>query len=159
MKIIFLDFDGVLNNHKWLTRKDRINLKWPIRDICPDNVKALNRITELTGAKIVITSTWRLGHTDNGLRELFNEAGITGEMVGQTAVLDVVSGQYDLPRGCEIDQFIQTMDRGLVDTYVILDDDADMLYKQRDNFIQVNGKYGLTADEVLKAIDILNKED
>ena len=42
-------------------------------------------------------------------------------------------------------------------TYVILDDDSDMLYDQRNNFIQTHMYDGLSEDDVKKAIEILNK--
>lgn len=45
--------------------------------------------------------------------------------------------------------------------YVILDDDSDMLYDQKDNFIHTNGLIGLTEKDADEAIRILNetKED
>ena len=42
-------------------------------------------------------------------------------------------------------------------TYLILDDESDMLYDQRNNFIQTNAETGITSEDVLKAITILNK--
>ena len=42
-------------------------------------------------------------------------------------------------------------------TYVILDDDTDMLYWQRNNFIRTNYHRGISASNVKKAIKILNK--
>ena len=42
------------------------------------------------------------------------------------------------------------------DSYVILDDDEDMLYQQRHNFIRVNYKTGLTRRDVHKACKILS---
>lgn len=39
--------------------------------------------------------------------------------------------------------------------YVILDDIADMLLSQRDNFIQINPNSGITEAYALKAIEIL----
>ena len=41
--------------------------------------------------------------------------------------------------------------------YVILDDDPDMLYEQRKNFIHVNAKVGLSLKNVEKAIKLLNE--
>lgn len=42
-------------------------------------------------------------------------------------------------------------------TYVILDDDNDMLLNQKKNFIRCNMNIGLTMANVNKAIEILNK--
>lgn len=40
-------------------------------------------------------------------------------------------------------------------SYVILDDDSDMLYEQRNYFVQTTQE-GLTEEDVSKAIKILN---
>jgi len=50
-KIIFLDFDGVMNGHEW------IHLQAGPR-IGQRQVEILNRIISLSGAKLVISSTW-----------------------------------------------------------------------------------------------------
>ena len=75
-----------------------------------------------------------------------------------------------IPRGVEIHQWIDTnihSDNGKnwkrktlgVDyQYVILDDDCDMLYIQRNNFIRTNGNIGLTEENCKLAIEILNKD-
>lgn len=42
-------------------------------------------------------------------------------------------------------------------SYVILDDDNDMLLSQKQNFIRCDGNVGLTLKDVNKAIKILNK--
>lgn len=55
IKVIFLDVDGVLNCR---ASKSRCG---PYLGIDNDKVKRLRRIVEATGAKIVLTSTWRMG--------------------------------------------------------------------------------------------------
>jgi predicted mannosyl-3-phosphoglycerate phosphatase (HAD superfamily) len=52
MKIIFLDIDGVLNNYNTLGE----GLNWE-----SNAVKILKRIIKETGAKVVLSSTWRRG--------------------------------------------------------------------------------------------------
>ena len=42
--------------------------------------------------------------------------------------------------------------------YVILDDDSDMLYTQRFNFIQTDSEIGLMMWEATKAVEILNQK-
>jgi len=41
--------------------------------------------------------------------------------------------------------------------YCIIDDDTDMLYEQRNNFVNTDPQTGLTLDNVSKVIEILNK--
>ena len=55
-KIIFLDIDGVLNSVDYFEQvKDCKGYK----EINPEKVKLLKEIVERTGAKIVLSSTWR----------------------------------------------------------------------------------------------------
>ena len=50
MKILFLDFDGVITTLK---------TRWKI-DM--DKIKIINDICDKTDAKIVVTSSWRIGY-------------------------------------------------------------------------------------------------
>ena len=43
-----------------------------------------------------------------------------------------------------------------LESYVILDDDPDMLLEQKDNFVKTSWRDGLTALHTRKAIKILN---
>ncbi len=159
MKIIFLDIDGVLNVycegrdeygctfHKHFEN----NLKW---------------IIEETGAKIVITSTWRYSGL-NIMQEMWKKRELTGEVIGVTPNHSSIyyeepnyknlPFQERLERGFEIQEWL---DKHKVDSYVILDDDNDMLTSQLDNFIQTSNNsdhedcidmgYGLTHVNVQK---------
>ena len=74
-----------------------------------------------------------------------------------------------IPRGVEIKQWVDThihsdngknwerKKLGKDFTYVILDDDCDMLLEHKDNFIRTNSVIGLTDDDVSSAVAILNK--
>ncbi len=51
MRVIFLDIDGVLNNSKHMAlHRGQID---------PQNIACLNHLVEATGAKIVLSSSWR----------------------------------------------------------------------------------------------------
>ena len=70
MKILFLDFDGVLNCYDDIGRgPDPIN---------PAAVARLNVIVARTGARIVITSSWRLRYPLDALRARLAMAGFEG---------------------------------------------------------------------------------
>ena len=56
MKVIFLDIDGVLNNEYSKTRAPS-----GVIGIDGDKVKRLRKIVESTGAKLVLTSSWKTG--------------------------------------------------------------------------------------------------
>jgi hypothetical protein len=69
VKVIFLDVDGVLNGHESQWR------------VIPECVRLLNEIVERTGAKLVLSSSWRLlSDWEPAVREY----GVTGEFVGVT---------------------------------------------------------------------------
>lgn len=91
MKIIFLDIDGVLNSKKFYERRHRCHEKgipfavnWPFSDIDPDSVDILNKVIKATNARIVMSSTWRLGETIDTLANILHTVGVKGKLVGKT---------------------------------------------------------------------------
>ena len=81
MKVIFLDIDGVLVNHRsWDMER---SFDHPPADPCC--VRALNRIIESSGAVIVVTSTWRIDRDLPQIQEIVNgRFGVIGEVIGMT---------------------------------------------------------------------------
>lgn len=154
MKIIFLDIDGVLNNELFYNEEEHEKKQ---HDIDERNLKLLNELIQETGAKVVITSTWRLGKTEKELQNILEQFGFTGEIIGTTK-------HYGKPclRRNEILEWIETHEeligqcRNQFTEYVIFDDDSDMLYWQRDNFICVDSYVGLTPRNIYKAEWMLN---
>lgn len=174
LKLVIFDLDGVLNGEDWWCSNELQLMRDNGEDVgekeyyCPWNVKLLNKITDSTGAKLVFSSSHR---TDGDLdynRKLIAEYGITGELIGQTPSLNfsIKEGEdrKSVPRGCEIKAWLESnkgklgIGIGKYKTYVILDDDNDMLYWQRNNFIQTDPKTGLTRMDAENAIRILNSE-
>lgn len=177
MKIIFLDFDGVINSEDWFKRRKLlfeigdIHAQYPFYEIDPDAVKRLNSIIERTGAKVVVSSTWRHGRTVESLTSILNNRGFKGEVIDVTPHLGGVDG-YTVPRGCEIEFWLEkkgfrrinwsieklrkAQEKSEVKTYVILDDDTDMLYSQSEHFVNTSWKYGITDGDVEKCVNILN---
>lgn len=165
MKIVFLDIDGVLNHETWLVSKESRNAdkssesKW----FNPRCVELLNDLTDATGAKIVLSSSWRKSATIVSLKELFKEVGITGELIDKTPVLyftGLEDYKYSVPRGCEIKAWLET-NKSILNSkisqvqYVIFDDDSDMLWWQRNHFLWVDPYSGLTPSLIYKAKRIL----
>jgi len=154
-KLIFLDIDGVLNNDS--DEILRLGKGSPLEGAhyCPTLVEKLNKIVSLTGAKIVLSSTWRLGLTLCEVKSMLEEMSIQGEVVGMTE-------NYNngfVFRGNEIYKWIKD-NKDLIgkpyyeyQDYVILDDDSDMLYWQRNNFVQTHGLKGLTNSNVMEAVE------
>ena len=158
-KIIFLDIDGVLNsfdnmhachaveyNHGPNSRDKHGQL---FDERC---VRWLNVLIKETGAKIVISSTWR----HNGLpamRNLWKDRNLPGEVFDITP--DAVDAMDD-SRGREIQMWLNQNE---VDTYCIIDDDSDMLSEQMKCFVKLNSFIGLHREAVNEVKIILNIKD
>lgn len=163
MKIIFLDFDGVLNNEEYYVKLHSENFKgygeYPICEFDFKCIKVLNYIIEKTGAKVVVSSSWRTGKDIDKLQELLNDVGFKGEVIDKTPSFR----HNDMLRGNEIliwikqNKEIVGEDYHEYENYIILDDDSDMLYWQKDNFLQVDRFVGLTMSIAHSAIRILNR--
>jgi hypothetical protein len=150
MKIVFLDFDGpILPAQSHETRRSLDRKAWP------DSVEALNRITETTGAVIVISSNWRA----QGLRKimmLLASWGVTGKVAGMTPILfHKIDGRWNgAPRGEEIAGYLRGKKN--VESFVILDDDRDM-GELESHLIQTPFDAGLTEKDADLAIDMLTR--
>lgn len=169
-KIIFLDIDGVLNSRKWYYARaampremfqhsdDRVTE----RDMRELDLTALGLLCKLvleTGAKIVISSTWRMGKDPLHFRLLFHRRGITefprDAFIGCTPRLgDAKDAQgHNVTRGTEVQQWIE--DHDFTGKYVILDDDSDFLLTQKPHFIQTGHEEGFCYEHYYKALCIL----
>jgi hypothetical protein len=155
MKVIFLDIDGVLNN-------DHDDIVHNTEGFyCPVLVDRLNKIIHATRAKIVVSSTWRLSRRVSQLQDTLSTMGVIGEVIGRT---DDIEGRWAL-RGNAIFKYIldNTEQLGVerwwdFKSYVILDDDNDMLLDQVGHFVRTDGLLGLTEKNVQQAIEILNRK-
>lgn len=150
MKLIFLDFDGVLNDPAtWgkfmFTSTGGLKGAAAI-DI--DKVERVNQIIAATGAFVVISSMWRIDRTVNELKQLLESRGFKGTLFGATPC------NHDTWRCNEISEYLDGVSH--VDAYVILDDDprANIL----DHFVNTDSTVGLTDADVQKAIEILNEK-
>jgi hypothetical protein len=162
-KVIFLDIDGVLNSRKWFKEAYSNGAPKPKFQIDPKTIKLLNHIIYKTGAKIVISSTWRAGREVEWFNWMFNQFGLNGIVIGKTPHIN--HDKVIIPRGIEIMDFYGRFyshpghfkeHPSRLYSYVILDDDDDMLYEQKDNFVQTNFETGLMGYHVPKIIEILN---
>ena len=150
MKVVFLDIDGVLNHYYWYReRKDKSNVSHPLSEFDPKSVSYLNNITDTTGAKIIISSSWRF---DPEIINILRAAGVTGEIIGCTP--DLYNTYGSLCRGKEIDAVSNK--RTDIERYIILDDDTDMEEHQLPYFIKTNANgSGLNKTVMNKSIKIL----
>lgn len=142
MRVIFLDIDGVLS--------DRSNGCRTFNDMAASQIALLCHETR---AVIVITSAWRGG--DNLHSEL-RRTGLMPYAIGETPRIDFKNGRR-LERGDEIQAWLNEH-RPYIDTFVIIDDDADM-GKLRPRLIQVIRPDGLIwPDDCVRASEMLTAD-
>jgi hypothetical protein len=144
--IIFLDIDGVLVHLEYNPSARRLR-----QDFDPKCVAVLNRLVKETGAKIVISSTWRHLYPLAKLRDIFEEAGFTGEIIGVTPII--------INRGDEILKWIQ--DNNYEGHYLVIDDDVFDIEPYKDipheNIIHVKDGFetgGLKEEHVSAILSI-----
>lgn len=155
MKVIFLDFDGVITTYKSQYRLDE------------EKMKLVKYICRKTGAKIVITSSWRMRTLEDTINDITDTSKWSvpipfipiNKVVGVTSRVyafknDDVQHHRRVPRGVEIKMFLD--EHTDIDKYVILDDDSDMLLEQAPYFIKTDAVEGLSKLDAEKAINILN---
>lgn len=125
-KIIFLDFDGVLN---CIGTKDRIIhpvYKEKFRGIDNFRVDLVSELATKAVADIVISSSWRHFFSLEELTKLLQDRGLDSSVniVGQTSKVSSAVGWGFSPiygvRGDEIRAW--RLENGNPDTYLILDD-------------------------------------
>lgn len=163
MRIVFTDFDGVINQGSgpWL----------------PDLVERLNRITDQTGAKIVIHSTWRYGRSLDTLRNVLTTYHLGVPVTGE--ILDKCPSPYNWSRAdgdvhveeadwVKFKQEIESDherciaiqrwldDHPEVERYVILDDSARLgHFVGTDQFIKTTMWVGIREGHVERAVAVL----
>ncbi len=144
-KLIFLDVDGVLNSQQTLERR---NQRGGHIGIDPYHVLLVDRIIQATGAKVVLSSSWR--HSEEG----------RAEVMKAVPFIDHTKSCCFGVRGGEIRQWLfENVDYDIREQvkYVILDDDSDMLLNQKDHFFQTTWKEGMTDEIAKNVIEYLNK--
>jgi hypothetical protein len=139
MNVIFLDFDGVI-----------VTVKSRYRHGDKNCVHWLNKVLKVTGASIVVSSSWRLGENPVTLQNQLTSWGVQGTVIGQTPHLRGM----DVERGDEIKAYLDKC-RTVPSSFVILDDDSDMR-GCHEYHVKCDYLLGMTEQDAEKAIAILN---
>ena len=170
-KVIFLDVDGVLNSSR--TLYEDISLE-------DDLISNLKELVDKTGAKIILSSSWRL--STGAVATLMDRldkfglsiSGMTCDGVDLDwlekyefdATKKYLDTKFDYDenrqikithdRGAEIFKWLHDHDDC---AYVILDDEIEDIkpYFNESVIVKTSYKTGLTKEEAKKAIQILNK--
>ena len=151
-KIIFLDFDGVLNTEYYQGLLQFQGKQWQDEYgalFDPKAVKHLQRIIDATGADIVIESSWKYFGLE-AMQELWRVRSLPGGVIDITPSLT-----GNASKGEEIAAWLS--EHAMSDArYVIIDDEYVVLDSQIPYFIWTNPYEGLTEDQANRAMLILN---
>lgn len=169
MRVIFLDFDGVLNSYQsadfWHYKRDMKRWEDAMDNDWAGSLKeylsmefdpiALNNVEDLIrkvpDLKVVVSSTWRIGETVESLKKILSPAKLISE-----AVIDITPYFTRKMRGEEIQDWLDRHPE--VTDYVIIDDDADMLDSQHSNFVHTSALHGFQYGDKLWALRILGED-
>lgn len=161
MKLIFLDFDGVLNSRKWMedfhqkvrehNKPESTILVEPEDALDPAPVALINQLVEKSGAKVIISSSWRILHGLESLNKILKNAGATFE------ASDITPRTYE-ERGLEIQMYLDYLSSkgDVVESFVIIDDDSDMAhFLNTKHFIKTAFEFGFMEWHLEEALKVL----
>jgi hypothetical protein len=164
MKLIFLDFDGVLNSYVYMDSPEYLEetkgmIDWEViqkahhTHLDPKSIAILNQLVAETGAVVIISSTWRLRYSLAEMNLMLENRGATFRASGVTKALRM----YGSKRGDEIQDYLDNcLDEP--EAFVIIDDINffDACPNLLPHFVHVQDMYGIRSMDVGKAIKILN---
>ena len=153
MKVIFLDFDGVMDTAYFGHVLGKEGL--PCHDefgavFDPNCVECLKEIIDKTGAEIVITSSWKSLMSFGDMLNMWEQRGLPGFVIDMTPATSTCRN-----RGDEIDAWLKECKDEC--QYVILDDidESNFNEHQLPRLIVVNPYHGLDKEAAEKAIELL----
>ena len=138
-RVIFLDYDGVVNTPMWNEAGTKCRYNFP-SDNKVNNFQAVQWLSQACQKfhyDIVVTSTWR---TSENYKECLINGGLRSgiQILGRTESL----WTYEAPtcRGDQVEKYLK--DHPQIKFYVIIDDENDFLPHQKSHLIQTDGDVG-----------------
>lgn len=151
MKVIFLDFDGVLNSDTYYEEHN-----WSAPFIDESRLVLLKRIVDATDAKIVLSTSWKMyWEKDPALckseGKYINEVFAKYGMYIYDKTIDI---DYDAE--CRVDEINDWFDQNQVDKYVAIDDMN--LKLPVEHFVRTKAHIlGIDEENVQRVISLLNE--
>ena len=159
-KVLFLDFDGVLNPKLWNRGKPSDNYGVLFVSKAVANLK---KILDETGADIVVSSSWKCMGLST-LQKMWKERGLPGNIIDITPDYmseellmnpDIDNDEVLKFRGYEIKGWL-SKHGDEVSNYAIIDDMDDIIPEQQPHFVWTDEEKGLTEGNAAEVIMILN---
>lgn len=150
MKVLFCDFDGVLNPYPKPSRSGAFN-----KTACMNLEMLLNKIPDL---KIVVSSSWRAYGYD-AVKDILKSNGIDPRRV-----FDVLGDEKDEKnpeahkgnhRGYQVECWLKRHPK--VQSFAIVDDESDF-EGFRNRMVKTNRFHGLTQANAEKLLEILESK-
>lgn len=171
-RVVFLDFDGVINTDRMAIKAITSQGEW--RDdyglrFDAESVTQLEKIIQATEARVVAITSWKQYGLDY-LQEVWEYRHMPGAISDATPDYrtDFVMGEdgqtkcVSVPvetKGEGIEEWLlQEQMEGRETRYVILDDIQSFSDSQQDYFIQICPHCGITEADAARAIAILTKD-
>lgn len=154
MRVIFLDFDGVINGYELWREIDNFYLQLGERGhhlyyMSHTCVRPLNRLFKLLvelNYKIVVSSAWRIGNNVDDFNNCFME--ISGIFNARSEKIFIGKTGSNKNRGLEIQDYLF---QNKIEDFLIIDDEVTANITNtfsKEKIYQVNGKIGLTDDDI-----------
>lgn len=148
-KILFLDFDGVLNSAPTRSMGEDA---W--EKICPWHVEQLNQVVARTGCKVVVSSTWRHSNSLDELRDILYKAGFEGEVIGMTPMNLPCHFSQCISRGAEIQTWLD--ENNINDAVIAIVDDCEFMDHLEPRLVKTDDRVGLMPEHVDELVALLN---
>lgn len=150
LRLIFLDFDGVLNSSRSMLAHRA--LPHTVIDSGWDStaIAIIANMCRAFQAHVVITATMRVGFDEHDLQVLrhnwcFPVLGFTPSLSGARIRGDEIKAWMDA----------RNFDPKRIVNYAIVDDDSDMLEDQKPHLVKCTYDDGLTFEHALRIADLL----
>lgn len=151
-RIIFLDFDGVLNCLPWMKQLSESGevftsfLARSFKELDPARVKLVSDLAEEVNAGIIVSSSWRILHPLHEICDILKANGMAEDVLPRG-----VTPKHGSFRGDEVNLWLSQNPH--ITTHVIFDDDGD--FHPGQPLVQTSWEEGLCAAHIDIAREIL----
>jgi len=137
-KILFLDIDGVLNDHPICTIYDSCSTQ-------PFCIERINFIVQETKCKIIVISSWKDSHNWDTVLEILYSRGIT-----MNSILGCSTKNVSKEKG-----IIEFLNKNAITKFVVIDDEPHITNSEILQYcIKPNRFTGISDNDMVKAIEI-----
>lgn len=162
MNILFMDYDGVINNSNLDDQHEHIELPTQWDQYVPRLTNNIKDIIETYQFKIVVSSTWRKHIPFNEMVDIVNNLwGWDTEVIGYTTEEYLDTDYADRcknnfgnashwDRGLQITKWLEDNKHLNINDYYIIDDDCDAGYGHDGHFFIVDSNTGFDENHLTK---------